>query len=400
MSHFSSVQLSSVVSPVERPEAPIVGKIYRQVGVRLWGQGAYERESIDGGDTQYKTLNRVEVGDIIVNKIWARNGSVSVVWEDTDGCYASGEFPLFVPDQAQLDPRWFFYFTKTPDFWRQCEVKSFGTSGKNRIRPEKFLEIEIPLPPLDEQRRIVAHIDALAEQITAARGLRHGAVEEAEAFVTSSANAIFSKNGWESAPLQSLLSEASLNGIGSRPSDEPPGVPILRISAGTSQQSGLVDEGDFKYLEVDEPTVSKYRLRQGDLLACRFNGNLHYVGRFSLYSAYSGQTHIYPDKLMRFRVNTEVVLPEFVKEAMNSPYGRVQIEAYCATTAGNIGISAGRIKTVFVPVPSLDEQRRIVAYLDALQAEVERLKRLQADTVVELDALLPSLLDRAFRGEL
>ena len=104
MSLFSSVPLSHIVASIERPEAPIIGQTYRQVGVRLWGQGAYERESMDGGDTQYKTLNRVELGDIIVNKIWARNGSVSVIWEDTAGCYASGEFPLFVPDQIWSTP--------------------------------------------------------------------------------------------------------------------------------------------------------------------------------------------------------------------------------------------------------------------------------------------------------
>jgi len=46
------------------------------------------------------------------------------------------------------------------------------------------------------------------------------------------------------------------------------------------------------------------------------------------------------------------------------------------------------------------EQRRIVAELDALQAEVEALKHLQAETAAELDALLPAILDRAFKGEL
>lgn len=58
------------------------------------------------------------------------------------------------------------------------------------------------------------------------------------------------------------------------------------------------------------------------------------------------------------------------------------------------------IRSVRRDPPDLEEQRRIVAYLDSLQAEVERLKRLQAETAAELDALLPSLLDRAFRGEL
>ncbi len=48
----------------------------------------------------------------------------------------------------------------------------------------------------------------------------------------------------------------------------------------------------------------------------------------------------------------------------------------------------------------LPEKHRIVAYLDKLQPKVEALKRLQAETATELDALLPSILDKAFKGEL
>lgn len=58
------------------------------------------------------------------------------------------------------------------------------------------------------------------------------------------------------------------------------------------------------------------------------------------------------------------------------------------------------LRSVPVPVPSLPEQRRIVAYLDGLQAKVDQLKQLQEQTAAELDALLPSILDRAFKGEL
>jgi hypothetical protein len=59
-----------------------------------------------------------------------------------------------------------------------------------------------------------------------------------------------------------------------------------------------------------------------------------------------------------------------------------------------------RVLTRRQRVPSLLEQRQIVAELDALQAEVDALKRPQAETAVELDALLPAVLDRAFKGEL
>jgi type I restriction enzyme S subunit len=179
------VALSEIVTPVERPEVPIPGKVYRQIGVRLWGQGAYERESIDGSQTQYKTLSRTEKNDIIVNKIWARNGSVTVIPPDLADCYVSNEFPSFIPIPNKLEPRWFYWFTKTELCWQQCDEKSQGTSGKNRIRPEKFLEIEIPLPPIEEQRWIVARVEELAGKIEEARSLRLNALEENKALVTS-----------------------------------------------------------------------------------------------------------------------------------------------------------------------------------------------------------------------
>ena len=58
------------------------------------------------------------------------------------------------------------------------------------------------------------------------------------------------------------------------------------------------------------------------------------------------------------------------------------------------------IRELPIPFPPLPEQRRIVSELDALQAEVDALKRLQSETPAELDALLPAILDRAFKGKL
>lgn len=63
-------------------------------------------------------------------------------------------------------------------------------------------------------------------------------------------------------------------------------------------------------------------------------------------------------------------------------------------------INHRQLKAFRVFKPPLPEQRRIVAYLNNLQAKVDALKRLQAETAAELDALLPSILDKAFKGEL
>jgi type I restriction enzyme, S subunit len=177
---WPKVRLGEALRPISRPEKPALGKAYRQLGVRLWGQGAYERESIDGASTRYTVLSRVEADDIVVNKIWAGNGSVAVVQPELTGCFVSGEFPTFQPVPEKLISRWIHWLTKSHDFWAQCDDKSRGTSGKNRIKPEQFLRVEIPLPAVAEQQRIVARIEELAAKIAEARSLRNQAGEEAE----------------------------------------------------------------------------------------------------------------------------------------------------------------------------------------------------------------------------
>ena len=82
MKPWPTVRLGEVLTPTERPEAPVAGTTYRQPGVSLWGEGAYERQSIDGAATKYSMLSRVESDDVVVNKIWARNGSVAVVHDE------------------------------------------------------------------------------------------------------------------------------------------------------------------------------------------------------------------------------------------------------------------------------------------------------------------------------
>ena len=97
----------------------------------------------------------------------------------------------------------------------------------------------------------------------------------------------------------------------------------------------------------------------------------------------------------------ERVIAEYLVHWLNSPEGRCSSRKDTlgkGSSQGNLNLKL--LRGFSVPVPPLPEQRRIVAELDAMQAEVDSLKRLQAETAAELDALLPSILDRAFKGEL
>src|SRR5262249_15316469 len=161
----------------------------------------------DGSETRYSTLWTAREGDIVVNKIWARNGSVAVVQKELDGCVDSNEFPTYAVKADRLTPRWIHWLTKTKYFWDQCDDKSRGTSGKNRIRQEKFLEVMIPLPPLTEQWRLVECIDALAAKTEEAKRLRNEVDTRKSALFNRQATAIFQERQWPRYPLRQLLRE-------------------------------------------------------------------------------------------------------------------------------------------------------------------------------------------------
>jgi type I restriction enzyme S subunit len=104
-------------------------------------------------------------------------------------------------------------------------------------------------------------------------------------------------------------------------------------------------------------------------------------------------------RVILLRPKSSILIGDFLAHALSSPAVREDIFSKAPATTVR-GIASKRLKEVHVPVPSIPEQRRIVAELDALQAVADRLKALQAETAAELDALLPSILDRAFKGEL
>ena len=96
-------------------------------------------------------------------------------------------------------------------------------------------------------------------------------------------------------------------------------------------------------------------------------------------------------------IDLEKTEPRFVYWLARAFQRRIENAGYGGAQAN---VSSKDIEEMEFPFPSIPDQRRIVAELDALQAEVDRLKALQAETSAELDALLPSILDRAFKGEL
>lgn len=394
MSKWQIVTLGEVVTPAQRAEVPLPGTAYRQIGVKLWGAGAYERETIDGSQTKYAQLFRAENGDIIINKIWARHGSVAVVPESLAGCFGSGEFPMFAPNEDRLDSRWMHWLTKTHGFWAQCDEKSRGTSGKNRIKPEQFLGVEIPLPPLTEQRRVVARIEDLAAQIHEARTLRRQAAEEAKALAHSHAEAVFRKLR-ESAGTRTIgdVCNTITDGDHNTPQFSDEGVKFIFVG---NVSSGRLHFDGAKRVSRDYFNgLKRHRLpERGDILYSAVGATLGIPAVVDSDEPFCFQRHVAILKPDRSKVDSR-----FAWHMLSS---RTVFEKAWASSTGSAQptVPLRAIRELPIPVPPLAEQRRIATELDQAIREVNALKDLQAETCSELDALLPAVLDCAFRGEL
>jgi type I restriction enzyme S subunit len=314
---------------------------------------------------------------------------VAVVPDTLEGRYVSGEFPTFVPVSGSLEARWFHWFTKTHACWEQCDEKSRGTSGKNRIRPELFLEIKIPLPPLDEQRRIVARIEQLAAKIQEANDLRGRAADETEQLTDIERARKFEES--LRGKTMRLESAATLERgkFSHRPRNEP------RFFGGSHPWIQIEEiESSGKYIRHwtqtlnDEGLAISRKFPKGTLLIS-IAATIGAVGILDFDCCV-------PDSIVGITPSSDFD-GEYIYHYL--VYLRGHLERLAPQSAQK-NINLRILEPLPVPVVPPLEQRRIVAYLENLQTKVDALKRLQAETAAELDALLPSILDRAFRGDL
>src|SRR5690348_9975150 len=149
------VPLAEVVKPICRPHSVDPEKSYRILGAHWYAEGLYVKDTLPGSQIRADKVFRVEEGDFVYNRLFAWKGSFAVATAANAGCYVSNEFPCFVvnPDKADANFLW-RYFSRVSAWEEALGLSTGGTpTSRNRLKEEKFLAMEIPLPPLIEQRR-------------------------------------------------------------------------------------------------------------------------------------------------------------------------------------------------------------------------------------------------------
>jgi type I restriction enzyme S subunit len=356
---------------------------YPMVGVLSFGRGLFEREPIENGNTSYKHFYRLKAEHIVMSQLFGWEGALSLSSEKFSGKFLSPQFPTFLCDTARIDRSFLGWALRRPILWADLSTRATGMGDRRRtLNPDALFACEIPLPPMAEQRRIVARIEELVAHIHEARDLRQQEEQEIQQMLHGMFQCISS--GASRYPMRDIAPQIR------RPVqiDDQAWYPELGVR---SFGKGTFHKPALTGFEIGNKRI--FKIEPGDLI-------------FSNVFAWEGAIAVAkPEDAGRVgshRFITCVPKPEFATARFLNFYflTREGIELIRAASPGGAGrnrtLGLAALDAIEVPVPSIEQQR----WFDELQVKVDELKRLQAEIAVELDALLPSILNRAFKGEL
>jgi type I restriction enzyme S subunit len=368
------------------------------VGMRWYGEGPFHRETKPAVRIAKKSHFVIRSGDVIYNKLFAWKGSFGIVPRELDGMYVSDKFPTYVLDHTRVNTRYLAWYFRHPDSWEQAKQMSTGSAAVSKLtlNPPKFLELEIPLPRLDDQRRIVARIEALASKVDEARGARALSTRQLTALRRAHTNACMESLNAD-ARLADILTAAPRNGWSPYCDNLDGGTPVLTLSAVTGWR---FDPSAFKRTSQPVNPDAHYWAEDGDLLITRSN-TPELVGHAAICDG-SPHPAIYPDLMMKVPVDRSRALTPFVWYWLQSSRAREFVRRSAKGTSPTMKkISQSVVQQVPFPANlTLDEQDAIVRRIDVLQAKTSMVSTAQAETAAGLAALMPAILDKAFKGEL
>ena len=343
-------------------------------------------------------------GDVVFSKIDARNGAIGVLQEGIAKAVVTSEFPVFVPAPDHLDGGFVKLVLRTGNFLAALRLKASGTSGRKRITPDAFADLHIPLPPLNEQRAIVAaHRAALAraadlereadevearamEAFEAALGFDPPApLPDRPVFIASFKDLDrWSHEGILRATLAPRKKEPKFPivelgtvgrvsyGLQKSPANRP-GMhprPYLRVA---NVQRWRLDLAEIKEIDVPDRDMPMYRLEDGDILLCEGN-SAGLVGRGALWRNEIPDC-VHQNHVLRARMDASRVVPEFALAVINSTYGQTYFRSKAKRTTNLASINSKEVSGFPLPLPSPGEQRELIDELARERRLAEEMRR-------------------------
>ena len=297
--------------------------------------------------SQYR-LRLFPVGSLLIPKSGA---SVNLNHRAMLGCdaYVVSHLAVVLPDRRKLLPEYLYYWSLSYDPRSQAQTTSLPSLPLSLIKAAL-----IPVPPLDEQCRIV---DLLARADGIVRLRREAEKKTAELiptlFLDMFGDPATNPKGWPTSRLDAVLTETKLGLVrGAKEMDDQKPFPYLRMDV---VGGGVVRAHDLKRVDATEKEAAEYSLRYGDFLFNTRNSK-ELVGKTGMFVGAEEPVILFNNNLMRMRFDDALLLPEYVNALFQTSYVQNQLEAIKRGTTSVFAIYYKDLRHLELRVPPLHMQ--------------------------------------------
>ena len=389
------VRVGEVLALQRVPVQPDPGTEYVRIGIRSFGKGILHYEPKPGDQLGSLRFFDVQPDRLIVSNIKGWEGAIAVSSESDAGCIASNRFLSYRPIGRRVDVRWArWYFLSEPGI-ELVQRASPGSADRNRtLAIDRFEALTIPLPPIDEQRRVARKLDQIRARCDQLAQCQQHGEELWRLLVESRVDRLFSDIVAPELPIDAL---GDVRGGIQKSSIRAPGANPVRYLTVAHVGRDEISMDYPRYFEVTPAELGRRRLQPGDVLIIEGNGSVSQIGRAALFTG-TVEPCVHQNHVIRVRPSTDLIEPDFLNLFLNSPTGRRAVQAQARTSSGLQSLSVGRIRQILVPVPGLDEQRKVATETRLLQRQDARVAEFACRATNIANAVMPAALNDAFAG--
>jgi type I restriction enzyme S subunit len=176
--------LRSFLEPTKRP-VPKPAESYVALSIRSHGKGTFQRVVDRPESVDMEVLFRISSRDLIVNITFAWEGAIALAKPEDEGCLVSHRFPTFEIDETTVDRDFLGYAVNDERFFHYLGIVSPRGAGRNRVLNQgDFLDLEIPFPPLPEQRAISTILNDARRELAALEAELAALAKQSDALTT------------------------------------------------------------------------------------------------------------------------------------------------------------------------------------------------------------------------
>lgn len=355
-----------------------------------------ETKAFMGQDAPSRARRIVKKGDVLFSTVRTYLKNIAVVPEGLEGQLTSTGIAILRPNEA-VDGRYLFNWVCSDDFISTMSKEQDGTLYP-AVTDKDVARGTIPLPPLPEQRRIVAKVDGITARTARARAALERIPTLIARYKLRLLELLYSDFGSATQinhrPFSDVISSAQ-NGISKRRGDTGRMVNVLRLG---DLMDGHFVGHDPRGIMLTADEQKKYGLEDDDLLCIRVNGSENLVGRMLVWVKNSDWA--FCDHFIRFKINPKICTAKYLSYFFATDHVRAQIESTFVSSAGQKTVNQGTLGRILVPVPPIEQQVKIVHRIETAFAWLDRMAaehRVASTLLPKLDA---AILAKAFRGEL